>query len=69
MVATSEGSSTNSGYPDPGTIPTSCPYCGSPLKATPHKNGTIEMRCVKTQETPEFHAHGMTLYVKPRRRR
>ena len=49
------------------SIPQTCPYCGSQLQARKHKNGTIEKRCVQTQPNELTNAHGMTLYVKPRK--
>lgn len=54
---------------DSPVLPTSCPYCGKTLRAQAHKNGTIELRCVQIQEEETHQAHGMIMYVKPRKKR
>lgn len=48
------------------TIPESCPFCGAPASKRTFVNGTIEVRCVKTEPVGSTLAHGFTLYVKPR---
>lgn len=47
-------------------IPTACPFCSAPTQKRTFVNGTIEVRCVKTEPAGGTPAHGFTLYVKPR---
>lgn len=45
-------------------VPTSCPYCGTPLKAKAFANGTTELKCTKPKREGVFIAHSLTFYYK-----
>lgn len=45
-------------------VPTTCPYCGSSLKAKAFANGTTELKCTKPKREGQFIAHALTFYYK-----
>ena len=49
---------------DPAPVPTTCPYCGSPLRVKAFGNKTTELKCTKPKNDGAILAHSMTFYYK-----